>query len=142
MSLVEVLVTLAITALASVLIVTTARPADALKSETEQLSQTLAQLESRARVSGRPTALMLDKTGYASAEWQGTEWTVAEKTRHTFGRGVAAKLPDMQATRKDKAALAPFVIFDPLGHSTTAPVQLSDKTRQMNVSARIPPVPE
>ncbi|MBA3070127.1 MAG: prepilin-type N-terminal cleavage/methylation domain-containing protein [Hyphomonas sp.] len=133
MSLVEVLVTLSIVALASVLIVATTRPADPLKTESEQLGHTLAQLEARARVSGRPTALMLDEAGYAGADWQGGDWIVAEASRHTFARGVSARRPDARAARKDKAAIVPALIFDPLGHSARSPVRLQAGTRQIDV---------
>lgn len=128
MSLVEVLVTLSIAALASVLIVATARPADPLKSESEQLSRAVAQLEARARVSGRPTALMLDETGYTGADWQGNAWVRARSSRHTFARGVTARLPDVRAARKSDAGSTPALIFDPLSPADHTPLRLRDKT--------------
>jgi hypothetical protein len=133
MSLVEVLVTLSIAALASVLIVATARPADPLKSESEQLSRALAQLEARARVSGRPAALILEETGYTGADWQGGAWLPVRSSRHTFARGVTARLPNALAARKADAETTPALIFDPLAPSDHPPLRLRTKTGERDV---------
>lgn len=106
-SLVEVLVTLSVTALAASLIVMTARPADPLKQEAERLEKTLDQLSERARVSGTPTGLIVKGNAYVPAHWAGGAWQSADEQRHELGEALTLVLSAPHADR-------PALVFDPL----------------------------
>lgn len=127
LSLVEVLVTLSISAFAAVLIVATARPADPLRSDGEKLSRTLTQLEGRARISGKPTGLLLDETGYTGMVWAGGDWSALPRSSHALSRGVEIQSP-LFAGKSE--LIAPQIVFDPLGHSAIDPVILRAQNRE------------
>lgn len=131
LSLVEVLVTLSISAFAAVLIVATARPADPLRSDGEKLSRTLAQLEGRARISGKPTGLLLDETGYTGMVWAGGNWSALPRSRHALSRGVEIQSP---LSPEPLETQMPQLVFDPLGHSAIDPVILRAKNREWPVT--------
>ena len=131
LSLVEVLVTLSISAFAAVLIVATARPADPLRSDGEKLSRTLAQLEGRARISGKPTGLLLDETGYTGMVWAGGDWSALPRSRHALSRGVEIQSP---LSPEPLAPQTPQLVFDPLGHSAIDPVILRAQNREWPVT--------
>lgn len=132
LSLVEVLVTLSISAFAAVLIIGTARPADPLRSDGEKLSRILAQLDSRARISGKPTGLVFDETGYTGMVWAEGTWSSLPSSRRALSRGVEVLSP----AQSDKPAKtpAPQIVFDPLGHSTAEPVVLRSQDREWSVA--------
>jgi hypothetical protein len=131
LSLVEVLVTLSISAFAAVLIVATARPADPLRSDGEKLSRTLAQLEGRARISGQPTGLLLDETGYTGMVWAGGNWSALPRSRHALSRGVEILSP---LSPEPLETQMPQLVFDPLGHSAIDPVILRAQNREWPVT--------
>jgi hypothetical protein len=131
LSLVEVLVTLSISAFAAVLIVATARPADPLRSDGEKLSRTLAQLEGRARISGKPTGLLLDETGYTGMVWAGGNWSALPRSRHALSRGVEILSP---LSPEPLETQMPQLVFDPLGHSAIDPVILRAQNREWPVT--------
>lgn len=131
LSLVEVLVTLSISAFAAVLIVATARPADPLRSDGEKLSRTLAQLEGRARISGKPTGLLLDQTGYTGMVWAGGNWSALPRSRHALSRGVEIRSP---LSPEPLETQMPQLVFDPLGHSAIDPVILRAQNREWPVT--------
>jgi hypothetical protein len=131
LSLVEVLVTLSISAFAAVLIVATARPADPLRSDGEKLSRTLAQLEGRARISGQPTGLLLDETGYTGMVWAGGKWSALPRSRHALSRGVEIRSP---LSPEPLEIQMPQLVFDPLGHSAIGPVILRAQNREWPVT--------
>ena len=132
LSLVEVLVTLSISAFAAVLIVATARPADPLRSDGEKLSRTLAQLEGRARISGKPTGLLLDETGYTGMVWAGGDWSALPRSSHALSRGVEVQSPLSPLERGE--IQTPQLVFDPLGHSAIDPVILRAQNREWPVT--------
>lgn len=132
-TLVEMLVTLSIAALSAVLIMMTARPADPLRSEGEQLSRTLDQLDARARISGKPVGLVLDRQEYEAVMWEKGGWSPLAGTRHALHSGVFFRLPD-RVMDSDSAGPSPALIFDPLGHSTLAPVTLKSGSVELVVS--------
>ncbi|WP_291196811.1 hypothetical protein [Hyphomonas sp.] len=132
LSLVEVLVTLSISAFAAVLIVATARPADPLRSDGEKLSRTLAQLEGRARISGKPTGLLLDEAGYTGMVWAGGDWSALPRSRHALSRGVEIQSPLSPLERGESQT--PQLVFDPLGHSAIDPVILRAQNREWPVT--------
>ena len=126
-SLVEVLVTLSILALASAMIVTTARPADALKSEHNKLAGVLKRLDAKAKVSGEPTGLIASASGYTPAVWRAGEWQAAQREHRS--------LPDQFTLRIEPGATSgPQVQFDPLMPETTVSVVLSDGRRNLTVA--------
>jgi Tfp pilus assembly protein FimT len=132
LSLVEVLVTLSISAFAAVLIIATARPADPLRSDGEKLSRTLAQLEGRARISGKPTGLLLDETGYTAMVWADGNWSALPRSRHPLSRGVEIRSLISPPERGEPQT--PQLVFDPLGHSTIDPVILAAQNREWPVA--------
>ncbi|MEQ9505762.1 MAG: prepilin-type N-terminal cleavage/methylation domain-containing protein [Hyphomonas sp.] len=138
LSLVEVLVTLSISALAATLIMTTARPADPLRTEGERLTQTLEQLDGRARVSGAPTGLVVDPGRYTGVVWTGEEWSALPRQAHSLARGVAFQFPvghSAGSRERDEKHPTPILVFDPLGHSTLQPLVLHTKDRELTVSS-------
>lgn len=126
-SLVEVLVTLSITALASAMIVATARPADPLRTEGERLSHMVEQLEARARISGQPMGLRLAPDGYTSMGWKNGEWISLSRQPYALTGGVELRVPANMPQGSMAAAdtaTAPHVVLDPLGHSGIEPIVL------------------
>lgn len=136
-SLVEVLVTLLITAMASALIVATARPADPLKTEGERLTHALEQMQSQARISGTPMGMVLEPKGYAIVAWRDGKWSNVGSQRHTLSSGVSIRWA-LPASRTGPAGaesqLTPDLIMDPLGHSTLEPIVLEARGREVSVS--------
>lgn len=132
-SLVEVLVTLSISALAATLIMLTARPADPLRKESESLVRTLAQLEGQARISGSPTGLVVESNRYTSVIWTGAEWSALSRRAHSLSGGITFDLPAGSAPSSEQK-LTPQLVFDPLGHSHGTALVLRSKNRVMNVS--------
>ena len=136
-SLVEVLVTLAIMAFASALIIATARPFDPLRSEAERLSRTIEQLDARARISGKPTGLVIEPGRYAAMTWSGGTWSALRGHTHTLNAKVrirSAKTVTITHETKDEAPASPTLIFDPLGHTTSAPLVLISNMRELTVT--------
>lgn len=135
-SLTEVLVTLSIVAFASAMIVGTSRPADPLKQEGERLAQTLAQLESRARISGEPMGLVLEPGAYTAAAWTGNKWITLPRTVRTLPVGIAIQSPAAAPHDISPDAdnpLQPQIMFDPLGHSELAEIELRAGRRTLTV---------
>lgn len=128
LSLVEVLVTLAIAALASALILGTARPVDPLRTEVERLANVIDMLEQRAWISGRPTGLQIDESTYSSVIWVEGAWTNVAGQTHELKRGLRLRL-----ATPDAAAQGPQIVFDPLDHSSTSEIVLSSGAREMTV---------
>ncbi|MFN7177968.1 prepilin-type N-terminal cleavage/methylation domain-containing protein [Hyphomonas sp.] len=134
LSLVEVMVTLAITALAASLIVETARPVDNLKSEHDRLAQVIERLDLRARVSGEPTGIMIETTGYAPATWKGGQWQISVREQRT--------LPERYRLRVSPASGdGPQIVFDPLMPAPMPEIFLSDGSRQMRLAYSRPVQP-
>ncbi len=137
MSLVEVLVTLSISALAAALIIATARPADPLRSEGERLNRVLEQLHSRARISGKPTGLLVQNTGYAGMVWSDGEWSPLPRSQHSLGPAVEIRSPlarNVSAREENSAARRPQLVFDPLGHSKIEPIILRTRDREIAIA--------
>ncbi len=135
-SLVEVLVTLAISALAATLILTTARPADPLRTESERLARTLGQLEGRARMSGSPMGLVIESDRYAGVVWTGEEWAALSRQSHELARGVTIRIPvgrGRAASQGSDESPLPQLVFDPLGHSALDPLVLQANGRELTV---------
>ncbi len=135
-SLVEVLVTLSITALASALIVATARPADPLRTEGERLTHALEQMQSQARISGTPMGMVLEPKGYAIVAWRDGAWSTVGNQRHALATGVSIRWA-LQPRKADAAAgsqAVPDLIIDPLGHSTLEPIVLEASGREVSVT--------
>lgn len=134
LSLVEVMVTLAITALAASLIVATARPVDSLKSEHDRLAQVIERLDLRARVSGEPTGLVIETTGYAPATWKAGQWQISAREQRT--------LPEPYTLRISAASGdGPQIVFDPLMPGPTPEIVLSNGSRQMRLAYSRPVQP-
>lgn len=137
LSLVEVLVTLSISAFAAVLIVATARPADPLRSEGERLTRTLEQLDGRARISGKPTGLVVQANGYAGMVWSEGEWSPLPRSQRSLGPAAEIRSPlarDVSAREEKRAARVPQLVFDPLGHSKIEPIILRAKDRELAIA--------
>lgn len=138
-SLTEVLVTLSIIAFTSAMIIGTSRPADPLKQEGERLAQTLAQLENRARISGEPMGMVLEPGAYSAAAWVDSEWIVLPRSARTLPAGIVVQSPAPMPRDPSPAAdqsLRPQIMFDPLGHSGPAEVELRAGTRTLIVPPR------
>lgn len=135
-SLTEVLVTLSIVAFASAMIVGTSRPADPLKQEAEQLTQTMAQLDARARMTGEPLGLVLEAGRYSGAAWIDGAWTALPRATRDLPKGIEVVSP-AAAPRDDRlgeeGSLQPQLVFDPLGHSDTVEVLLRSGQRELAV---------
>jgi type II secretion system protein H len=137
LSLVEVLVTLAISALAAVMIVATARPADPLRTEGERLTRTLEQLNGRARISGKPTGLIVEANGYSGVAWTDGGWSALPRIHRSLIAGIEITSPPakLKSSRDDNIEPpTPQLVFDPLGHSQIEPVRLRAEGRELTVA--------
>ncbi len=132
-SLVEVLVTLSISAVAASLIMLTARPSDPMRKESESLARTLSLLEGRARISGSPTGLVIEPNRYTIVIWTGEKWSALSRPPQSLSDGIMFELPAGGAS-SSKQELTPQLVFDPLGHSSDISLTLRSKDRVMSVS--------
>ncbi|MFN4023662.1 MAG: GspH/FimT family pseudopilin [Hyphomonas sp.] len=125
MSLVEVLVALSIVAITTTVITLTLAGPNPLARESDHLRGVLEQTAGRALVTGRPTALLVDGRSYSPAIWQDGEWRVAGTARHTLPSGMALIASDNTGTqRRRRDDPKPMIVFDPLGHSPDASIDL------------------
>ena len=132
-SLVEVLVTLSVSALAATLIMATARPSDPLRTDGEQLTSMLERLDRRARITGSPTGLVIEADRYTGVAWTGAEWSNLPRQSRGLSRGVTFKITPSTGA-KDEKQLSPQLIFYPLGHSSSEPLVLLSNGRNLTVS--------
>jgi prepilin-type N-terminal cleavage/methylation domain-containing protein len=126
-SLIEVLVTLSILAVASAAIITTARPNDPLKLESARLERVIDRLEMRAQTTGLPTGLVVGQGEYSAAIWVRGEWQALSEHQHRLARGVDLTLQAAASPRETGQTPAPDIVFDPLGHSSLATLTLRHK---------------
>ena len=135
-SLIEVLVTLAIMALASSFILATARPADLLRSEAERLSTVLDRMNTRARITGTPTGLHLESTSYAALTWQDGQWAPLPNGRHVLGEGMRFDGDELAPATGQVAAQGAFpqIVFDPLGHSVMPALAIRAGHREIAIA--------
>lgn len=132
-TLVEMLVTLSIAALSAVLIMLTVRPADPLRSQGENLTRALEQLDARARITGKPVGLVLERTGYNAVIWDEAGWSYLPGTQHQLPDRVSFRIDDVARQKTDVHPL-PSLVFDPLGHSTLSPVTLVSGNTELTVT--------
>lgn len=125
MSLVEVLVALSILALATTVITLTLASPNPLTRESDHLRSVLEQTAGRALVTGRPAALLVDGRSYSPAIWQDGEWRSLGTAGRTLPSGMALVASDNAGTRRrGRDDPTPMIIFDPLGHSPEASIDL------------------
>lgn len=125
MSLVEVLVALSIVAIATTVITLTLAAPNPLTRESGHLRSVLEQTAARALVTGRPTALLVDGNSYTPAIWQGGEWRAETRAARILPAGTAiVAATDAHSPRRSRDETRPVIIFDPLGHSAEASVDL------------------
>jgi prepilin-type N-terminal cleavage/methylation domain-containing protein len=126
-SLVEVLVTLSVTALASVLIVLSARPSDPLRQEQDRLFRIIGQLEAQARVSGIPSGLLIERNSYVPARWTDGNWQVSERDRQIMPGKIVLHVNAVTEG-------GPQVVFDPLMPHPQPVIALRDGQRELRVT--------
>lgn len=122
-SLVEMMVTLSIIAVATSLVLLTVPMRPQFKQEASLLQEALEQIASRALVSGQPMGLVIEGNTYAPAVWQSGTWRVlgSRQLSGDIGLLIDGKPP---VTREDDDPVVPAVIFDPLGHTQPAAIEL------------------
>ncbi|MFN3312253.1 MAG: prepilin-type N-terminal cleavage/methylation domain-containing protein [Hyphomonas sp.] len=136
LSLIEVLVTLAIVGAATGMIVLTMVPPDPARTEFERVRQSVEAVAERAVISGTPSGIRFSETGYEPVIWQGGEWRAIPRQARTLPSGVSLTLRDDSRTRRtgpdDKDW--PGIIFDPLGHTTTAELTVRHGRQELTLS--------
>lgn len=125
LSLVEVLVALSIVALATTIITLTLAGPPPRARESERLRATLEQTADRALVTGRPAAILVDGRTYTAAIWQDGSWRTLPGASRTLPAGMTLTAPrERQAGYSGQGDDEPALIFDPLGHSGFAVIDL------------------
>ena len=122
-SLVEMMVTLSIIAVATSLILLTVPMRPQFKQETGLLQEMLEQTASRAMVSGQPMGLVIDRNSYSAAVWQDGTWRLLRS--HLLPGDIRLQIDGKpQVTREADEPVVPAVIFDPLGHTQPVAIEL------------------
>ena len=122
-SLVEMMVTLSIIAVATSLILLTVPMRPQFKQETGLLQEMLEQTASRAMVSGQPMGLVIDGNSYSAAVWQDGTWRLLRS--HLLPGDIRLQIDGKpQVTREADEPVVPAVIFDPLGHTQPVAIEL------------------
>lgn len=122
-SLVEMMVTLSIIAIATSLILLTVPMRPQFKQETGLLQEMLEQTASRAMVSGQPMGLVIEGNSYSAAVWQDGTWRVLRS--HLLPGDIRLQVDGKpQVTREADEPVVPAVIFDPLGHTQPVAIEL------------------
>lgn len=124
LSLVEIMVTLSIIAVATTLILLTIPTRHVFKQESDRLREAMEQAANRAMVTGQPVGLVVEGRSYSPAIWQNGAWRLLDSYHlptNIFLR-VDGKPP---ATLQKDEDPAPAVIFDPLGHTAPVAIELS-----------------
>ena len=122
-SLVEMMVTLSIIALATSLVLLTLPIRPQYKQEAGRLHDALEQMASRANVSGLPMGLVIEDGTYSLAIWQDGNWRVVRSQQLPGDIRVQIDgKPSIPA--EDGRPVVPAVIFDPLGHTQPVSIEL------------------
>lgn len=135
LSLVEIMVTLSIIAVATSLILLTIPMRPLYKQEAGLLRETLEQAATRSLVTGQPMGLIFEGQVYSSSIWQDGDWQLlASRTLpDDIGIKIDGKPP---ANAEDGEPIVPAVIFDPLGHTTPIAIELSSKDALTTLTLR------
>ena len=124
LSLVEIMVTLSIIAVATTLILLTIPTRHVFKQESDRLRETLQQAANRAMVTGQPVGLVVEGHSYSPAIWQNGTWRLMEN--HPLPKDIGIRIDGKPPAVREKGEdPAPAVIFDPLGHTLPVALELS-----------------
>lgn len=124
LSLVEIMVTLSIIAVATTLILLTIPTHHVFKQESDRLREALEQAANHAMVTGQPVGLIVEPHSYSPAFWQSGAWRPLEN--HQLPEDISIRIDGEPPSPKeaDEEPL-PAVIFDPLGHTLPVSIELS-----------------
>ncbi|MGE6697911.1 GspH/FimT family pseudopilin [Hyphomonas sp. NPDC076900] len=124
LSLVEIMVTLSIIAVATTLILLTIPTRHVFKQESDQLREALEQAANRALITGQPVGLIVEDASYSPAIWQNGAWRLLES--HQLPKDISIRIDGKPPEVLEKGEEpAPAVIFDPLGHTLPVAIELS-----------------
>jgi len=124
LSLVEIMVTLSIIAVATTLILLTIPTRQIYKQEADLLREALEHTASRSMLTGQPMGLLIEGQSYSSAIWQNGTWRLV--TRYQLPQDIYIQIDGKHPAPKDeKSPLVPAVIFDPLGHTYPVSIELA-----------------
>ena len=124
MSLVEIMITLSIIAVATTMILLTIPTRYVFKQESDRLREALEQAATRAMVSGQPVGLVVEGQSYSPALWQNGSWRLLES--HRLPKDISIRIDgEPPALRQEDEAPLPAIIFDPLGHTVPVSIELS-----------------
>lgn len=122
-SLVEMMVTLSIIALATSLILLTVPLRPQFKQEAGLLQEVLEQTASRAMVSGQPMGVIIEGNSYSAAIWQDGTWRLLKT--HLLPGDIRLQIDGKPPGPIEAGApVIPAVIFDPLGHTRPVAIEL------------------
>lgn len=121
LSLVEVMVTLSVIAVATSLILLTVPNRSTHLRESDLLRDVLERNAERALVTGQPMGLVVDHNSYTTAIWQNNEWSIVRGRRLPADMDILIDGKPAE-TADPEDPVVPDVVFDPLGH--TEPVDI------------------
>lgn len=123
MSLVEIMVTLSIIAVATSMILLTVPMRPRYKQEASRLQEAMEQAASRSILTGQPMGLIIEEQSYSSAVWANGTWRPL--THHRLPDDIRIRIdgspPPMP---QEDQAPTPAVLFDPLGHTKPVAIEL------------------
>ena len=123
LSLVEIMVTLSIVAIATTLILLTIPTRHVFKQESDRLREALEQAANHALITGQPVGLIVEPHSYSPALWQNGSWRPLEK--YQLPKDISIRIEgEPPAPREEDEDPIPAVIFDPLGHTPPVSVEL------------------
>lgn len=129
-SLVEVLMSVFIMALAtSVIILTRPPPPDAMSVEVEQFQDMLEATTDKAILTGAPTGIRLSAEGYSQLVWREGEWVNISNQ--------VVKLPDgasLEILQRGEDQTGPDIEMSPLGDVSPVQVNLAMRGRYLLLS--------
>lgn len=137
-SLVEVIVTVFILAMAtSFIVVTLPQNPSPLVREAKRLQAFLELATKQSRTGGLPLGLIAEETGYSLAVWRNGEWNHITGTGHTLGHGIRlASYPEDAPDAREVPETWPVAMFDPIGAATALQFELRQDRRQVSVRLR------
>lgn len=123
LSLVEVMVTLSIVAIATSLIVLTLPRAQPQKQAVGLLREALERTAERAMITGQPSGMVFEQGRYSPAIWQDETWRLIGGQNLPAGMTILIDGETLRAAEASEAPV-PAVIFDPLGHTQPVAIDL------------------
>jgi general secretion pathway protein H len=131
-SLVEVMVTVFILAMATSFVVVTLPPNPSpLLREAKRFEAFVELAAKRSRVGGLPIGLVAGEVEYSLVVWRDEQWNAIIGTSHELDEGIVLGVSTQ--TVSERPENWPVVVFDPLGAATPTKLELHQAGQKVSV---------